>query len=170
MTASFLIRAGLLVAFAIGLAAAPAQAQAPQQPPAGAVAAAKDLLILKGGQMMFGAIVPGTIQRARDTFLPTNPNLSKELNEVNTKLQQEYKGKADELITEVAKSYAARFSEKELRDLIAFYQTPLGKKLLVEEPPAIESGFARAKEWANDFSNQVISRYRSEMKKKGYDL
>ena len=73
-------------------------------------------------------------------------------------------------MTEVAKAYAARFTEQELKEIVAFYKTALGKKMLVEEPLAIETGFARAKEWANTFSNEVMARMRSEMKKKGHDL
>lgn len=146
-----------------------AQAQ-PAQPSANSIALAKELIVLKGGNQMFGAIVPGTVESAKNLFLPTNPSLSKELNEVTAQLRTEYAPKTDELMTEVAKSYASRFSEQELKEIVAFYKTALGKKLLTEEPQAIEQGFARAKDWANAFSNQVIARMRAEMKKKGKDL
>ena len=167
-TFAFRLGFGLLVVLGTGLAAERAVAQQP--PPASSVTLAKELIVLKGGNLMFGAIVPGVIENAKNTFLPTNPNLNKELTEVSGKLRQEYSSKTDELMTEVAKSYAARFTEQELKEIVAFYKTALGKKLLVEEPLAIESGFAHAKEWANTFSNEVLARMRSEMKKKGHDL
>jgi|SRR5262245_24108 len=159
----------LLLVLGASCAAERAQAQGAQPSP-NAVAAAKELVVLKGGHQMFGAIVPGVIENVKNVFIPTNPNLNKELTEVAVKLRQEYSGKTDELLTEVAKSYAQRFSEQELKEILAFYKTALGKKMLTEEPVAIEAGFARAKDWANDFSNQVMGRFRSEMKKKGHDL
>jgi hypothetical protein len=82
----------------------------------------------------------------------------------------EYNGKTDELLNEVAKAYATRFSEQELKEIVAFYKTALGKKMLTEEPLALEDGFGRAKDWAGAFSQQVVTRMRAEMKKKGYDL
>ena len=54
--------------------------------------------------------------------------------------------------------------------MLAFYKTNLGKKVLAEEPIAVEEAFRKAQDWSNTFSEQVIARMRVEMKKKGYDL
>jgi len=173
MIATFASRLGLGLLMMLGIAFAAEHAGAQQPPPppsANSIALAKELVVLKGGNQMFGAIVPGVIESAKNTFLPTNPNLSKPLNEVAGTLHREYSGKTEELMNEVAKAYATRFTEQELKEIVAFYKTTLGKKLLADEPKAIESGFARAKEWANTFSDQAVARFRSEMKKKGYDL
>ena len=171
MIARFVARfaLALLVATGCGVVAKRADAQGAQPSP-NSIALAKELIILKGGHKMFDAIVPGTIEQAKNLFLPTNPNLSKPLTEVSTQLVTEYSGKTDELLNEVAKAYATRFSEQELKEIVAFYKTALGKKLLTEEPLALEDGFARAKDWAGAFSQQVVNRMRAEMKKKGYDL
>jgi uncharacterized protein len=176
MIATVLARpfAALLVVLSLGLSAASGQpAKSPQpsgQPSPQAVALAKELIVLKGGNQMFGSVVPGVVDSAKDLFLPTNPNLSKDLTEVTVKLKQEYTSKSDELMNEVAKAYAKHFTEQELKDAVAFYKTSLGKKLLAEEPVAIESGLTRAREWSGEFSNQVVARVRAEMKKKGHDL
>jgi hypothetical protein len=169
MIASVLARLwmALLIVLSLGFAA---QSANPPQPSPQAIALAKELIFLKGGQQMFGPVVPGVIESTKDVFLPTNPNLSKPLAEVSAQLKSEYASKSDELMNEVAKVYATHFTEQELKEIVAFYKTALGKKLLNEDPIAIEAGFTRAKEWANDFSNQVINKMRAEMKKKGYDL
>jgi hypothetical protein len=171
MIARFVARfaLALLIAGGFGLAAQRADAQGAQPSP-NSIALAKELIILKGGHKMFDAIVPGTVESAKNLFLPTNPNLNKPLTEVSTQLKTEYAGKTDELLNEVAKSYATRFPEQELKEIVAFYKTALGKKMLTEEPAAIEDGFGRAKDWAGTFSQTVVSRMRAEMKKKGYDL
>jgi hypothetical protein len=169
MIASVLARLwmALLIVLSLGFAA---QSANPPQPSPQAIALAKELIVLKGGHQMFDAVVPGVIEQAKDVFLPTNPNLSKELTEVSGKLKLEYASKNDELMNEVAKVYASHFTEQELKELVAFYKTPLGKKMLTEDPAAIQGGLARAKDWANDFSTQVLGKMRAEMKKKGYDL
>jgi hypothetical protein len=169
MIASVLARLwmALLIVLSLGFAA---QSANPPQPSPQAIALAKELIFLKGGQQMFGPVVPGVIESTKDVFLPTNPNLSKPLGEVSAQLKSEYASKSDELMNEVAKVYATHFTEQELKEIVAFYKTALGKKLLNEDPIAIEAGFKRAKEWANDFSNQVMTKMRAEMKKKGYDL
>src|SRR5262245_36175556 len=88
---------GLLLILGASLAAERGGAQAqPAQPSPNSIALAKELIVLKGGNQMFGAIVPGTVESAKNLFLPTNPNLSKELNEVSAQLRTEYAPKTDE--------------------------------------------------------------------------
>jgi len=160
------------IAFGGGLPTG-AFAQAPASnpnPSAAAIAAAKELLALKGGVEMFNGMVNGVIESAKNAFLPTNPNLSKPINEVTAQLRTEYEPKKAEVFTEVARAYARRFSEAELKELLAFYKTNLGRKVLTEEPVAVEDAFKRAQDWSNTFSEQVLTRFRAEMKKKGYDL
>jgi len=141
-----------------------------QEPSAAALAAAKDLIALKGGNNMFDPIVPGVIESAKNTLLPTNPQVSSQLSEVAANLRKEFDGKRAELVNEVARIYARHFTEQELKDLAAFYRTPLGKKVITEEPVALDQSLRRAQEWANTFSEQIFARFRAEMKKKGYDL
>jgi hypothetical protein len=161
-----LARAAALAFGAIALASL-AHAQAPTP---GALAAAKDLVALKGGAAMFNPLIPGVIESAKNSLVPTNPQLSAPLNEVATQLIKEYEPKRAELLDLVAKIYAQHFTEPELKEIAAFYRTPVGKKMLSQEPIAIDESLKAAQDWANQFSDVVLERIRAEMKKKGYSL
>jgi uncharacterized protein len=141
-----------------------------QQPSPTAVDLARQVILIKGGNNMFDPIIPGVIETAKNNFLPTNPGLSKDLNEVALQLRREFEPKRVELINEVARAYAERFSEQELRELLTFYKSPLGQKVVIEEPRALDAGMSRAQDWANNFSETVMTRMRAEMKKRGHDL
>jgi uncharacterized protein len=141
-----------------------------QQPTPAAIELARQVIQVKGGNNMFDPIVPGVIESAKNMFLPTNPGLSKDLNEVAAQLKKEYEPKRVELLNEVARTYAQRFTEQELKDLVAFYKTPLGQKVIVEEPRALDAAMSRAQDWANNFSEEVIGRMRADMKKRGNNL
>jgi hypothetical protein len=147
---------------------APEAAQ--QKPSPAAVAAAKELLILKGGDLPFNPVVYNVIEKVKNVFLPTNPNLSKELNEVAAKLRKEYEPKRAELLNDIARMYAERFSEQEIKTLITFYKSPLGRKMVTEEPKIIDQSLNYVENWGNELSDEVLSRFREEMKKKGHDL
>ena len=54
--------------------------------------------------------------------------------------------------------------------MLAFYKTPLGKKLIAEEPKASRRATERVEDWANKISEEVVSKMRAEMKKKGHNL
>jgi uncharacterized protein len=161
----------ICLALVVALFATTGAAQAPQPAPtAGAVELAKQIILIKGGSNMFDPIIPGVIETAKNNFLPTNPGLSKDLNDVALLLRKEFEPRRVEIINEVARAYAERFSEQELRELLTFYKSPLGQKVVIEEPRALDAGMTRAQDWANNFSETVMSRMRAEMKKRGHDL
>src|SRR5215212_6223948 len=112
-----------------------------QQPTPGALAAAKELLEIKGAQNMLGPIVPGVVETAKNTLLQTNPNLAKDLNEVAVQLRSELAPRGVEVIQEFVVLYAQRFTEAELKQVVGFYRSPVGQKLLTDEPVVMEQGF-----------------------------
>ena len=141
-----------------------------QQPSAAAVALARDVIVIKGAGAMTDPLVRGVIESVKNSFVPTNPNLTRELNDVATALHKELNGKSSEVLEQLARAYATRFTEQELKDLLVFYKTPLGQKFVREEPNAIEDGLKRAQQWADTFADTVMARMRSEMQKKGHQL
>jgi hypothetical protein len=42
--------------------------------------------------------------------------------------------------------------------------------MIAEEPKALAQGMNFAQEWAQKFSEDVLAKYRAEMKKMGHDL
>ena len=57
-----------------------------------------------------------------------------------------------------------------MKDTLAFFKSPLGKKLLLEEPRFVEASLGRAQEWANKLSEEMLGKIRAEMKKKGHNI
>lgn len=141
-----------------------------QQPSASAIATAKELVELKGGNNMFDPVIINVIDQTRTALLRTSPQLSKDLNEVATQLATEFGSKRADLIAEAAKFYANRFSEPELKELVTFYKSPLGRKMLTQEPLVLDETFNFVQSWAPKVSEDVMTRFRAEMKKKGHNL
>jgi hypothetical protein len=163
--------AGMPITLALGLALAVCVGAADaQQPSPAAVAVAKELITTKGAVALYEPVVPGVIEQAKSVFLQANPTLGKDLNEVALKLRAEYAARGAEILNDVAKLYATRFSEHELKDALAFYKSPLGRKLLVEEPNILDQSMRNAQTWAERLSQEIISKMRSEMKKRGHDI
>ena len=70
----------------------------------------------------------------------------------------------------MAKVYANEFSEQELKDLVTFYKSPLGQKLLASEPKAISQSMAFMNQWAQNFAEIVNGEFRAEMRKRGKQI
>jgi uncharacterized protein len=170
MTFRSLNRLALIGALALGCIVMAGTARAQQAPSPAALAAAKELVTLKGGAAMFDPLIPGVIESAKNQLIPTNPQLTKPLNDVAAQFHKEYGAKRAELLDIVAQTYARHFTEAELKDIVAFYKTPAGKKMIAQEPAAIKETLDAAQVWANQLSDEVLQRFRTEMQKKGFKL
>jgi len=171
MKLSMFARLAFAVSLGLALVADTGHLRAqPQQPSPTSIALAKEIITLKGGFAMFDPVVAGVVESVKNSLLPTNLNLAKDLNEVSLKISKELEPKHAELINLVARTYAKHFTEQELKQLDAFYKTPLGRKVIAEEAKALDESLKEAQSFAGNLSEQVMSMMRKEMKKRGHDL
>jgi hypothetical protein len=159
-------RAVRLATVAIALAVSSPAAHA-QQPTAAAIASGKELVAITGTTTLFNSLIAGVIEQAKLLYLQQNPGLSKDLNEIADKLRSDMAPRLSELSDEVAKLYATNFTDQELKTIIAFYQSPAGKKLLTQQPIVVDSSMRFAQTWANGLSDEVVGKMREELKKRG---
>jgi len=162
------------LALALAMAALPAAAQQAAAPPKaaspGAIAAAKEILAMKNASAMYQNAVPNIVQQTKDTLLQTNLNYQKDLNEVAVIVAKDLAGREKEIGEGMAQIYASEFTEQELKDLVTFYKSPLGQKLLANEPRAIQSSMAYMNQWAQQFGEIVNGEFRAEMRKRGKQI
>ena len=169
MTGNFL-RPARVALLALAVAALTASAQAQQAPSANAIAMAKEIITIKGATDDFQAVGPAVVDKARTLFLQTNPLLSKDLNEVAAKLRTDYAARFAEPLNDAAKTYASKFSEQELKEVLAFYKSSVGKKVISQEPAILQESMTNLDQWASALSNEIINKMRAEMKKRGHDI
>jgi uncharacterized protein len=157
---------------ALALTALPAAAQQPPPKPASpaAIAAAKEILAMKNASAMYAQAVPNIVQQTKDQLMQTNLNYQKDLNEVAVIVAQKLAGKEKEIGEGMAAVYASDFTEQELKDLVNFYKSPLGQKLLSTEPRAIQQSMGFMNQWAQQFAETVNGEFRAEMRKRGKQI
>ena len=177
MKSVFRILPAFGLALGLAFASLPAAAQqapapAPTLKPASpaAITAAKEILAMKNAGAMYQNAVPNVVQQTKDTLMQTNLNYQKDLNEVAIIVAKNLAGREQEIGEGMAKIYASEFTEQELKDLVTFYKTPLGQKLLVNEPRAIQFSMAYMNQWAQQFAEIVNGEFRAEMRKRGKQI
>jgi hypothetical protein len=176
MKGFFRILSATGLALGLSLAAVPAPAQQPPAPPVAkpaspaAIAAAKEILAMKNANQMYQNAVPNIVAQTKDSLLQANLNYQKDLNEVAVIVAQTLAGKEKEIGDGMAQVYASEFTEQELKDLVTFYKSPLGQKLLANEPKAIQLSMGYMNQWAQNFAETVNAQFRAEMRKRGKQI
>lgn len=165
---------------AAALALAPAQAQQNQpaaQAPAvnptpspAQLALARDVVIGSGIGRSFETMIPQFLEQARQSLTSGRPELSKDLTEVINGLRPEFEAQREDMLAIAAKVVASRLSEQELKDVSAFFKSPSGQKYVQVQPFMLDDMFRQMQAWTQKLSEQVITRIRAEMKKRGHDI
>jgi hypothetical protein len=133
-----------------------------------ALAAAGEVVTLTGAGALFTPLIAGVVEQAKILYLQQDPSLAKDLNDIATKMRTDLAPRMNELTAEMSRIYAAHFTEQELKDLATFYKSPLGKKLVQEQPTVADLSLKFAQNWANTLSDEVVAKMRDELKKKGH--
>ena len=169
------------LAMGLALTAVPAEAQqknAPAAPAAtplkqaspAALAAAKEILTMKNASAMYANAVPNLVQQTKNVLMQSNLNYQKDLNEVAEIVAKNLAGREKEIGDGMAQVYANEFTEQELKDLVTFYKSTLGQKLLANEPRAIQFSMSYMNQWAQQFAETINGQFRAEMKKRGKEI
>lgn len=166
---SFVVRAakaGMIAVFVLGAAFA-ANAQAPS---ANQLKLARQVVDTSGAAKSFDSVIPQIFQQVYATYTQQNPDLSKEIAGAMQGLIPEFDKRKEEIAVIVSRSFADKFSEAELNDILAFYNSPTGKKLVGEHSEILRDAFGKTQEWGGKLSQQLVDRLKEEMKKKGHTI
>ncbi len=161
--AIFVLAASLSLSFSSPSHAQPA-------PTASHLAAAKELVDLVGAAREFEPLVTGVIIQSASTYLQANPTLSKDLNDIAEQLVTEYLPRKAELPNEVVRLYASRLTEKEIKDILTFYKSPLGQKMLTESQFVVGEAIKKADAFVAKLREEISAKVRAELKKRGHNL
>jgi hypothetical protein len=158
------------IALALALVSASPAALAQTKPAPAALATAKELVSVTGATVLFNPLIAGVIEQAKLLFLQQNPALSKDLNDIANQLRSDLTPRFHEIADEIARLYAVSFNEQELKDILAFYKSPAGQKMLQQQPKVVDGSMKFAQTWANTLSEEVVAKMRDELKKRGHNL
>ena len=75
-----------------------------------------------------------------------------------------------QLTEHIARIYAEEFSAEEMRQLLAFYDTPVGRKLIARMPSIVMRSQQAGRAWGQQMARKAIERLRQKAKERGIDL
>ncbi|KPF72930.1 hypothetical protein IP69_01400 [Bosea sp. AAP35] len=169
--------AGAAVSLAL-LCAMPAQSQTAPQPaqpaqpdiPQSYLEAGRDVVILSGLAESFEAIYLEFRERVTQTVATTRPEVRKDMDEIIAALRPEAEKKRQEIIASAAYIFARRMSEADLKEVAAFFKSPVGQRYNAMRPRAIDEIFALLQPWSLQTSNFLFDRFSEEMRKRGHQM
>jgi len=168
---------GAAAAIAIAFSAPAAFAQQPPRAPAataqltpGHIAAAREVVVLSGISKTYDLFYPQLADSLVNTLSRTRPELRNDLIAVVKALRPEFEKRDEEMVETTARYFAAVMSEQALKDTAAFFKSDAGKQYVMMQPQVIDQMMAALDVWNRRMSEDIMTRVREEMRKKGHNL
>lgn len=170
--------AAVSLALVVGM---PVQAQVPTPPatatpappadiPQSHLLAARDVLVVTGVAESFESIYNEFRVRVREMVVSTRPELRKDTDEVIAALKAEADRKREEIIASSAFLFAKHMSEADLKEVAAFFKSPIGQRYSAARPKALDEIFGLLQAWSVNTSNFLFDRFSEEMRKRGHQI
>ncbi|MBL8572530.1 MAG: DUF2059 domain-containing protein [Hyphomicrobiaceae bacterium] len=134
------------------------------------LAAARKAIMASRSAEGFDNILPTVAQQTKTLFIRTNPTLSTQLEEVVTDVAIQMAAERPKLDLELAKIWAARFSQAELDEISKFYNSPVGQKVAKETQDMVTLSVQAALGWQSKLSTDMVTKVRDEMRKRGHQM
>ena len=162
------LAAAALVALSLAFgAAAPAVSQeiSPEQ-----LALARKYVDLTDKAQIYEATMVLTAQQTSKLLTQSNPELAQQIDEQIGKALEARRGKKDELFNQIARIYAVSFTSEELQQVVAFYETPAGQKLLTQSMAINQDVQTVMKIWTSNNGTEFVREVRAALKAAGYNI
>lgn len=131
---------------------------------------AKQYVQLTDRAFVYETSVVNVLKRVADVLARQNPEISREIVEEGRDLAQEFLDGENKLYPQFARIYALRFSPEELEDIIAFYKSEVGQKLLENNVGINRDLKAAVQVWENNFTTDFELQLRDRLEKKDLEL
>jgi hypothetical protein len=149
---------------------APATAADSAKPSPAKIALARELIEATGAVHAFDPLLQNVLEQARRTILATHPDLENDLDASLRETEKAFTPQQNKLRETIAEIYAKHFSEDDLHKMLAFYRSPVGKKMVETTPLILRDSYTAARAWAQNLSVETMEHLRADMKKKGHDI
>jgi hypothetical protein len=152
------------------LGAGSAWSQTPPAPPADSLAAAKELVTTMRATDQLRTIMPLIMQQLKPAIVQNRAEVAKDYDAMVPHMMEIMEGKLSQFADGVAVIYARHFAADELRQVTAFYQSPIGQKFLSNMPVITQESLAMGNKFGQEIAGELRNRMIDELRKKGHNI
>jgi hypothetical protein len=135
-----------------------------------AEAAARELVATIKLDEQFKALLPMVFKAMKPTIVQNRPDVDRDFDALVPLLQQKMNSRFNELVDAMVVIYASNFSAEELRELIAFYKSPIGQKYLQKTPMIAQQTMAAGQKFGQTAGAEAQKEMMEQLRNKGHSL
>ena len=143
---------------------------AAQTPPPDSLAAAKELVVTMRAADQLKNLLPVIMQQLKPAIVLGRPQIEKDYDAIMPALMEGMVARSSELVDLIAVVYARNFTAAELRQVSAFYRSPVGQKFLEKMPTITQESMQAGQKWGQMVAGEMRGRIIEELRKRGHNI
>jgi hypothetical protein len=160
---SRLLIVGSLLLFSLQVA--PAQTPSPE-----AMAAARNLVTTMKLADQFRALLPAILVGLKPALTQDRPEIEQDYDALTPLIVSAFEPYYNGMVNDLATVYATNFTADELKQLVAFYQQPVGQKLLQNSPEITRQAIQIGQQAERKATDDLRARLTEALRQKGHKL
>ena len=136
------------------------------------LALAQKLIETTGANKLATQVMHMMAPQMTQMLVRVRPDKKKEIVSIMREVMKELSAPANmrQLTDQIARIYAEEFTAEEMRQILAFYKTPVGKKLIARMPNLVRRSQLAGRAWGQQMARKAMQRLRQKAKERGIDL
>lgn len=123
-----------------------------------------------GAARGFDLVLPAVAENVQNQLIRTRPDLHKEVSDAVEAVALTLVPRRQDLNNDIARIWASKFSEDELNQIAAFYQSPAGAKFATQGPLVIQEAYQVVQAWSGRVTEELLEKTREELRNRGVDF
>jgi hypothetical protein len=115
-------------------------------------------------------VLPLLVQRVQTRLISLRPDLHAEITATVQEVALKLVARRADLDSAMALAWARMFTEDELNEIAAFYNSPVGRKFVEVGPELGAITIQTVDNWSSRVGEELLDKSREELKKQGYEL
>jgi len=134
------------------------------------LALAKKYVAMTDTGHLYERVIVDTSKKAMEFLVQQNPEIAASIATAAKDVATSYFDGNNELHDSFARIYAVRFSMEELGEIVAFYETPVGQKLLANNQAVGKNIESAAFIWKSNLETEIAIKLRTLLKERGFEI
>jgi hypothetical protein len=99
-----------------------------------------------------------------------NQKAEQDFDQLVQSISREFEPDKSKFADDIARIFADRYAESELQDLIRFFKSPTGQKMIQNTPAVAQDTTAVAQKFGGEIAPKMMDRMKVELRKRGHKV
>src|SRR5215208_2588623 len=131
---------------------------------------AREVIVENETVRQFDVMLPLILKSLKPALTQNNPKIESDFDQVSNLVATEFEPFKARLADDIARLMAERYTKAELEDLIRFFKSPTGRKMVQSTPAFAQDVMAAGQKYGKELGENMADRMKVELRKRGHNI